>query len=140
MIIAWLFGSTGLLVARYYKDIFPNRLICGVKTWFILHWPVMVSTSVLSIVAFIVILWGKAVFFKIIELKIFKNSFISRIEDEGWNWVPVYERTEFTHSIFGIVAIFFAFLQVIIIIKQIFYCMFNLAHFIYSDINSDFSL
>lgn len=35
MVIAW-FGtvSIGMILARYFKDAWNNRLLCGVKIWF----------------------------------------------------------------------------------------------------------
>jgi hypothetical protein len=38
MILAWvLFASIGIVMARYYKDMWPNNSIIGEKVWFILH-------------------------------------------------------------------------------------------------------
>ena len=60
MVVAWVtLISTAFITARYSKDIFPERRFCGVKIWFILHWPVMVSAVILSIISLLVILSGK---------------------------------------------------------------------------------
>ena len=91
MIIAWiLFASTGIIVARYFKFLLPDVKLCKVKFWFLLHRPLMVCVPLISIAAFIIILWGV-----------------------GWAWVPLQDDTIiFSHSIFGIVTISFSIIQV----------------------------
>jgi hypothetical protein len=91
MVIAWiLLASTGILIARYFKDLMPNTEIFGVKIWFIIHRPIMILVTAISITAFIVILAGLE-----------------------WKWVSPDDKLEFTHSIFGIVTISVSILQVI---------------------------
>ena len=90
MVIAWiLFASTGILVARYYKHLLPSKMYCGVKFWFVLHRPIMISVPVLSLIAFLVIL-----------------------SDLDWQWVETSEQLNFAHSIFGIVTISLSIIQV----------------------------
>jgi hypothetical protein len=90
MVIAWfLFASTGIIIARYCKNLLPDKKFCGVQFWFTLHRPIMVMVPVLSIIALLIIL--------------------SAVD---WKWMETEEKLEFTHSIFGIVAIGFAFFQV----------------------------
>jgi hypothetical protein len=89
MIIAWiLFASTGILLARYYKFIFPETKISGVAFWFFIHRFVMSLVPVLSIVAFVLIF---------AQLK--------------WNWVRAGFKTDFMHSIAGAVTIGLSVLQ-----------------------------
>jgi|LakMenEpi03Aug12_release.lakeMendotaPanAssembly.Ray.scaffolds.fasta_scaffold6016163_1 hypothetical protein len=60
MIIAWvMLVSTGIVSARYAKDVLADRRLFGVKLWFIFHWPIMVFAFVLSIISLLVILSGK---------------------------------------------------------------------------------
>ncbi|XP_065835091.1 ferric-chelate reductase 1-like isoform X2 [Oscarella lobularis] len=64
MIIAWIgLASTGMLLARYYKHVYPNEepSCCFSGTpavWFQLHRMHMVTTVILSIAGFIVIFVG----------------------------------------------------------------------------------
>ena len=90
MIIAWLFcASTGILIARHFKFLFPTKKVCDLKIWFVLHRPLMILVAVISIVGFIVIL-----------------------AYEEWSWLEIDDPVAFTHSIFGIVTIGLAILQV----------------------------
>ena len=89
MIIAWiLFASTGILFARYYKFIFPEKNISGVAFWFFIHRIMMVMVPVLSIVAFVLI--------------------FSQLK---WNWVRVGFTNNFLHSIAGAVTIGLSIIQ-----------------------------
>ncbi len=91
MVIAWmLFASTGILFARYYKYLFTRRKFFGLDFWFVIHRPIMVFVLVFSIIALLVIL--------------------SQLD---WKWISTDRKVAFTHSIFGIFAIIFAFIQVI---------------------------
>lgn len=95
MIIAWLFcASTGIIIARHFKFLFPTKKICDLKIWFVVHRPLMILVAVISIVAFIVILAYKE-----------------------WSWLDTEDAVAFTHSIFGIVTIGLAVLQVICCLK-----------------------
>lgn len=92
MIIAWmLFAPTGILIARYFKFIFQKLTLFNTQIWFLIHFPLMASVVIISIVAFLIIL-----------------------SNANWQWVslksdPVFI---FVHSIFGILAISLAFIQV----------------------------
>ncbi len=86
-----MFASTGILVARYFKFMLPDVKLCKIKFWFLLHRPLMVCVTLISIASFIIILWG--------------------VE---WKWVDPDESVIFAHSIFGIVTIGLAIIQVII--------------------------
>lgn len=94
MIIAWMFmASTGILMARYYKFLFPSVKINNVDFWFFIHQPVMFMVPVVTVVGFIVI--------------------FSQLNGE---WIETKDKLEFTHSIFGIVTLGLAFIQVIVMI------------------------
>ena len=84
MIITWVFlASTGIVVARYFKFMFPEVKINNVDFWFFIHQPVMFSVPIISIVAFIVIL-----------------------SDLQGTWVESNRSPEFAHSIVGIIGTF----------------------------------
>jgi hypothetical protein len=58
MVIAWIpISSTGILLARYYKHLFVPRKFCDVQFWYAVHRPLMISVPIITIAAFIVILW-----------------------------------------------------------------------------------
>ena len=91
MIIAWMiFASTGIIIARYFKFLLPNTKLCNLQIWFVIHRPMMMCVPIISIAAFILILW-----------------------EADWQWISLYESTTFfTHSIFGIVTIGLSIVQV----------------------------
>lgn len=90
MIIAWvIFASFGMIIARYFKFIFPDRRIFELKVWFVIHRPLMLSAFLLSFIALMVIL-----------------------ADKNWTWIDKYNLTSFVHSIFGMITIGLAFIQV----------------------------
>jgi hypothetical protein len=90
MIIAWvLCASTGILVARYFKFLFGDKKFGGVHFWFAVHRPVMIFVPICSLVAFLVIL-----------------------AQLNWSWVSSANRTSFAHSIVGVLALVFSFVQV----------------------------
>ncbi|CAF0923592.1 unnamed protein product [Brachionus calyciflorus] len=92
MTFAWLFlVPNGIILARYYKKLLPSLRILNVDFWFNGHRVLMISTFVLSIVAFFLVL-----------------------SDHGWKWVEPEEKTAFAHSIFGIVIIGIIIFQIII--------------------------
>jgi hypothetical protein len=92
MIIAWMMlASTGIFVARYFKFMLADVTFCKIKFWFLLHRPLMICVTLISIASFIIILWG--------------------VE---WKWVDPDESVIFAHSIFGTVTIGLAIIQVII--------------------------
>ncbi|XP_046567081.1 putative ferric-chelate reductase 1 isoform X2 [Haliotis rubra] len=56
MSIAWLmFASIGLVIARYFKPMWPDKDIRGLKVWFQIHRMCMGLTFVATIAAFIII-------------------------------------------------------------------------------------
>lgn len=73
----------------YYKFIFPDRRIHKLKIWFVLHRPIMLSVFLLAIIGLLVILAHK-----------------------NWKWVSQSSLTQFVHSIFGMVTLGLAFIQV----------------------------
>jgi hypothetical protein len=90
MIISWVFlVPIAIVIARYYKALFPDILLCGIQFWFFVHFPVMIFALVLAFIALLVI-----------------------ISDLNWMWVEPIERLDFAHSFFGIMAICLGFLQV----------------------------
>lgn len=57
MIIAWIFlASTGIIVARYHKNLLSTKKMCGVQYWFVIHRPFMVIATLVTIASFIIIL------------------------------------------------------------------------------------
>lgn len=83
MVFAWLFlVPTGIILARYYKYLFPSFKILKVAFWLNVHRFLMIFTLMISITAFILVL-----------------------ADKGWKWIQADERVAFAHSIFGIVVI-----------------------------------
>nr|XP_022316930.1 putative ferric-chelate reductase 1 isoform X3 [Crassostrea virginica] len=56
MILAWIFCTgVGLIFARFYKPVWSERTILGLKVWFQFHRGLMVTTLVLTLVGFIII-------------------------------------------------------------------------------------
>lgn len=54
MFLAWMTTvSIGVLVARFFKPIWPTSTLCGVKIWFQVHRILMVTTVMLTAVAFV---------------------------------------------------------------------------------------
>lgn len=52
MVISWLaIVSIGIIFARYFKESFPNSLVCGVKFWFAIHRTFMVAAVICVSVA-----------------------------------------------------------------------------------------
>ena len=92
MIFAWAFcAPVGMMIARSFKFMFPKRKICDLKVWFVIHRPLMILCTIVTIAAFIVIL-----------------------AQSNWKWIDPHERLEFVHSIFGIVAIGLSVIQVFV--------------------------
>ena len=91
MVIAWMFfASTGIFIAWYCRHLLPSKKLCGTKVWFGLHRPIMLLVPILTLTGFLVIL-----------------------ADLDWKWVQTTPAKNFTHSIFGIVAMGLGFLQVL---------------------------
>jgi hypothetical protein len=58
MVIAWMFcASTGIIIARHYKPLLPNLKPTGVQVWFFIHRPLMIAVTLISLSAFVIILW-----------------------------------------------------------------------------------
>jgi hypothetical protein len=56
MLIAWMMcASTAILLAKYYKRMWPNRKWCGVDVWFAVHRGLMLTCLLCTIIAFILI-------------------------------------------------------------------------------------
>jgi len=90
MAFSWmLFASTGIIIARYFKFMLPEKKLLGTKIWFTIHRPLMVFTCTLSIIALLIIL-----------------AYLD------WKWIKTSEPVNFAHSIFGIVTISLSFFQV----------------------------
>ncbi|XP_018428140.1 PREDICTED: ferric-chelate reductase 1 [Nanorana parkeri] len=54
MFLAWMTTvSIGVLVARFFKPVWPTSSLCGQKVWFQVHRMLMVTTVVLTAVAFV---------------------------------------------------------------------------------------
>ncbi|XP_071985018.1 putative ferric-chelate reductase 1 isoform X2 [Engystomops pustulosus] len=54
MFIAWMTTvSIGVLIARFFKPVWPTSTLFGEKVWFQLHRILMVSTVLLTVVAFV---------------------------------------------------------------------------------------
>ena len=103
MIIAWmLFTPIGIILARYFKSLFPNFKTCDVQFWFFIHRPLMLSVPLISLAAFILIL-----------------------SQLNWSWVTISSSVGFTHSIFGIVVVALSLVQV----RNIFIKWFSLSSF-----------
>lgn len=91
MVVAWLgFATTGIILARYYKFLLPKFKLGKNRLWFILHQSIMILVVVCNIVSLFVILAH-------LEFK-WVDSSISQMT--------------FVHSIFGIIAIALAVIQV----------------------------
>jgi hypothetical protein len=89
MIFTWLlFVSTGILIALYFKSAWPEKKICGKAVWFAIHRALMISVTILTITAFILIL-------------VYANG----------KWIPQSDQLRFAHSICGIIVICFAIIQ-----------------------------
>ncbi|CAF2081953.1 unnamed protein product [Rotaria magnacalcarata] len=92
MIFTWiLFVSTAIILALFFKKSWPNQKILGKPIWFSVHRALMMTASVLTILAFILIL-------------VYSNG----------KWIPQYKGRSFAHSIVGIITISFAAIQPII--------------------------
>jgi len=80
-IIAWIFlGSIGILLARYYKPMWPNHVMASFRVWFSFHRPIMIFVTLLTLLSFL---------FALIELE--------------WEWSV--DGNELTHMILGLIVI-----------------------------------
>ena len=74
---------------RYYKYICPEVKLMKLQFWFFIHRPLMISVSIVSIISFLIIL------------------------SRDWKWVTTdSDKTNFSHSITGILTISFSIVQV----------------------------
>lgn len=90
MIFVWLFLiPSGIIIARYHKNLLPSLRIFNVPFWFNMHRLIMIISLFLTIPAFILIL-----------------------AQNNWHWVSADNRTKYTHSILGIVTFGLLFFQV----------------------------
>ncbi|CAF3697979.1 unnamed protein product [Rotaria sordida] len=80
--------STGILIARYFKSLWPNKKICNKAVWFAIHRTIMTSVATLTLIAFILIL-------------VYKKG----------QWVSQHTRLQFVHSIVGILVVSFSIIQ-----------------------------
>ncbi|CAF1387689.1 unnamed protein product [Rotaria magnacalcarata] len=89
MVFTWIvLVSTGILVARYFKQSWPKSKICGKAVWFGIHRTIMTCVAILTLVAFILIL-------------VYKKG----------QWISQKNQREFAHSIVGILVISFSIIQ-----------------------------
>ncbi|CAF4807799.1 unnamed protein product [Rotaria sp. Silwood1] len=89
MLFIWmLFISTGILIARYFKQSWPQRKLCGKPIWFFVHRSVMTFAAIMTMIAFTLIL-------------IYKRG----------TWTSQNLSREFVHSIIGMLVVSAAFIQ-----------------------------
>ncbi|PIO61605.1 hypothetical protein TELCIR_16867, partial [Teladorsagia circumcincta] len=53
----WVLGSSAILIARYFKPLFPRKKLLGTAVWFQLHRDIFLVSLVLQILAVIFIFW-----------------------------------------------------------------------------------
>ncbi|PIO61993.1 hypothetical protein TELCIR_16467, partial [Teladorsagia circumcincta] len=53
----WVLGSSAILIARYFKPLFPRKKLLGTAVWFQLHRDIFLISLVLQILAVIFIFW-----------------------------------------------------------------------------------
>lgn len=52
MVVTWLATvSVAIIFARYFKDAWSHKLLCGVKIWFAFHRSLMILSVILMIIA-----------------------------------------------------------------------------------------
>ncbi|CAF3089078.1 unnamed protein product [Rotaria sp. Silwood2] len=89
MLFIWiLFVPTGILIARYFKQSWPTRKLCGKQMWFAVHRSVMIFAAIMTLIAFAAIL-----------------------KYNQGTWVSQNESHEFAHSIIGMLVISAAIIQ-----------------------------
>ena len=91
MVITWIMIFTSMMIARYYKFIFPNKTLFGVRVWFGLHRSLMVISYILILIAILII-----------------------FADFEWSWISPQQRAPFTHSVFGMITFGLLTLQVLV--------------------------
>ena len=56
MVLAWMLcACTALIMAKYYKPMWPNDRLCKERVWFAVHRGLMITVLILTIIAFILI-------------------------------------------------------------------------------------
>jgi hypothetical protein len=100
MVIAWLFFASLGLTGPFYKKIL-NQEILGKQSWFVLHRVCMTLATFMSLAALLIIL-----------------------DFAHWTWIVAgndYTKAQFSHSVFGMIVIFLAFIQVykLVLLKTI---------------------
>ena len=91
MVIAWLFFASLGLTGPFYKRLLKEEFF-GKEAWFILHRACMTFATFLALAALIII------------LDLYK-----------WTWITAgndWSDAEFAHSVFGMLVLFLAFIQV----------------------------
>uniref|UniRef100_A0A158PGP2 Cytochrome b561 domain-containing protein n=1 Tax=Angiostrongylus costaricensis TaxID=334426 RepID=A0A158PGP2_ANGCS len=53
----WVLGSSGILIARYFKPLFPRKKLLGTAVWFQLHRDIFLISVVLQVLAVVFIFW-----------------------------------------------------------------------------------
>ncbi|GMS84040.1 hypothetical protein PENTCL1PPCAC_6215, partial [Pristionchus entomophagus] len=53
----WVLGSNGIIIARYFKPLFPRRKLLGTAVWFQFHRDMMITGLLLEVAAVICIFW-----------------------------------------------------------------------------------
>jgi len=80
-IIAWIFlASLGILLARYYKPMWPNHVLYHYRVWFSFHRSIMIFVTLLTLLSFL---------FALIEL--------------DWTWS--YSGHALLHAVLGLIVI-----------------------------------
>ena len=99
----------GILFARYFKYLLAARVVCKVPFWFVLHRPLLIVATLITLIGFVIVL-----------------------ESASWTWVPSNNellRLDFSHSVFGILVIILAVIQVITeTVKNFFFLMHFFLH------------
>ncbi|CAM4934793.1 unnamed protein product [Rotaria socialis] len=89
MLFTWmLLVSTGIIIARYFKQSWPTHKLCGKAIWFAIHRFVMICSALMTAMGFLLIL-------------IYKNG----------EWTSRSLSHEFAHSIIGIIVCIAAAIQ-----------------------------
>ncbi|CAF2895201.1 unnamed protein product [Rotaria sp. Silwood2] len=89
MLFIWmLFVSTGIIIARHFKQSWPTRKLCGKPIWFAVHRSIMIFAAIMTLTAFAAILKYK-----------------------GGTWVSQSLSREFAHSIVGMLVVSAAIIQ-----------------------------
>ncbi|CAF3560781.1 unnamed protein product [Rotaria sp. Silwood1] len=89
MLFIWmLFVSTGIFIARYFKQSWPKRKLCDKPVWFAVHRLIMIFAAIMTLIAFAAILKYK-----------------------HGTWISQNLSREFAHSISGVLVVGAAIIQ-----------------------------